>query len=322
MAKPKIFISSTFYDLKHVRNDIESFLRSVGYDPIMNERGNIPYSADRPLETSCLQEIAACDILLGIIGGVFGSSSIASEEHSISMEEIQTAISQKKQIFICVEKSVWVENKFYLQNKDNLKVKYSEVNDIRIHDFIAKVKSLPQNNAIIPFESTGDIINFIREQFAGLFQKLLQEKSSISSQSELLQLDQVADKFIDINNKLEERELELNNQISNYVWYPHLAIFHLNKLLGIKSYTILVHTKEGIIDYLRDCSFFKDEGLSDETKIVFIRRLENQIQTLSIDNVLFDEKDNLIPHRNLSEVKSKIQYHEEDDSSEPLPFDL
>jgi len=39
MARPKIFVSSTFYDLRHVRNDMESFIKTLGYDPIMNERG-------------------------------------------------------------------------------------------------------------------------------------------------------------------------------------------------------------------------------------------------------------------------------------------
>ena len=41
MARPRIFISSTFYDLKHVRYDLENFIRSLGYEPIMNDRGNI-----------------------------------------------------------------------------------------------------------------------------------------------------------------------------------------------------------------------------------------------------------------------------------------
>ena len=26
MAKPRIFVSSTFYDLRHVRNDLENFI--------------------------------------------------------------------------------------------------------------------------------------------------------------------------------------------------------------------------------------------------------------------------------------------------------
>lgn len=41
MAKTRIFISSTFYDLKQVRADLGSFIRSLGYDVVRNEEGNI-----------------------------------------------------------------------------------------------------------------------------------------------------------------------------------------------------------------------------------------------------------------------------------------
>ncbi|WP_222102500.1 DUF4062 domain-containing protein [Gilliamella apicola] len=43
MAKPRIFISSTFYDLKHIRHDLHSFIESLGYEPIRNKEGNISY---------------------------------------------------------------------------------------------------------------------------------------------------------------------------------------------------------------------------------------------------------------------------------------
>jgi len=37
MAIPRVFISSTYYDLRHVRNDLEVFLRNLGYDPVMHD---------------------------------------------------------------------------------------------------------------------------------------------------------------------------------------------------------------------------------------------------------------------------------------------
>ena len=38
MSAPKVFVSSTCYDLKQVRQDIESFILSYGYTPILSER--------------------------------------------------------------------------------------------------------------------------------------------------------------------------------------------------------------------------------------------------------------------------------------------
>lgn len=41
MAVPRIFVSSTYYDLRHVRDDIEIFLKGLGYTPVMHDKGNI-----------------------------------------------------------------------------------------------------------------------------------------------------------------------------------------------------------------------------------------------------------------------------------------
>jgi hypothetical protein len=37
MAKPRVFISSTFYDLRHVRADLERFIKDMGYEPVLSE---------------------------------------------------------------------------------------------------------------------------------------------------------------------------------------------------------------------------------------------------------------------------------------------
>ena len=41
MARPRVFISSTFYDLKQIRADLDNFIRSLGYDVVRNEEGAI-----------------------------------------------------------------------------------------------------------------------------------------------------------------------------------------------------------------------------------------------------------------------------------------
>jgi hypothetical protein len=46
MAKPRVFISSTYYDLKNVRADLERFVRDKGFDPVLHERGNVPYGKE------------------------------------------------------------------------------------------------------------------------------------------------------------------------------------------------------------------------------------------------------------------------------------
>ena len=66
MARPRVFISSTYFDLRIVRADIEHFIREIGYEPILFERGHIPYRQDEPLEDPCYREINNCDIVVAI----------------------------------------------------------------------------------------------------------------------------------------------------------------------------------------------------------------------------------------------------------------
>ena len=45
MAKPRIFVSSTYYDLKHIRASLSLFIDSLGYESILFEKGQLPLSA-------------------------------------------------------------------------------------------------------------------------------------------------------------------------------------------------------------------------------------------------------------------------------------
>ena len=86
MAHPRVFISSTYYDLKNVRADLERYIKDRGFDPVLNERGQIPYGNEEKLEEYCYREIENCDILVSIIGGRHGSSS-SHDPYSISHQQ-------------------------------------------------------------------------------------------------------------------------------------------------------------------------------------------------------------------------------------------
>ena len=87
MATPRVFISSTYYDLKHVRNDISDFIRSLGYNPVMHDKGGVAYIQTDTIENSCYSELSTCDIVICIIGNHF-ASQYANSAFSITMEEL------------------------------------------------------------------------------------------------------------------------------------------------------------------------------------------------------------------------------------------
>ena len=37
MAVPRVFVSSTCYDLKYIRENLKYFIRSLGYEPVLSE---------------------------------------------------------------------------------------------------------------------------------------------------------------------------------------------------------------------------------------------------------------------------------------------
>ena len=161
MAKPKLFLSSTFYDLRQIRTDLDLFVENLGYDIIRNEEGDIPYGKDEALEEYCYKEIKGIDILISIIGGRYGTESKRGN-NSISQLELKTALKENKQVYIFIEKNVLSEYETYMLNKDR-EISYRFVDDKRIYNFIEEIKSLPNNNNIKGFETASDISKYLKE---------------------------------------------------------------------------------------------------------------------------------------------------------------
>jgi hypothetical protein len=178
MARPRVFISSTFYDLRQVRSDIERFIREIGYEPVQHERGQVPYGSIEKLESYCYREISQVDIVVNIVGGRFGTTSV-DEAHSISQMELKTALRLNKQSYVFIETAVNAEYRMFLRNRSVKGIKYVAADDERIFKFIEELEALPRNNQIIEFRHADEIVVHLREQWAGLFQRFLQEQEIV-----------------------------------------------------------------------------------------------------------------------------------------------
>ena len=176
MTGPRVFVSSTFYDLKQVRADLESFIEEMGYEPILHEKGSIPYGKHKPPEAYAYQEVELCDIMVSIIGGRFGTESKQERGYSISQNELRRAIAKGVPIYIFIDKNVDTEFYTYLENKKNPRVRYRFVDNTRVFEFIEDLRKLPCNNAIFTFEKCSEIIDYLKAQWAGSFRNFLQEQ--------------------------------------------------------------------------------------------------------------------------------------------------
>jgi hypothetical protein len=232
MAKPRVFISSTYYDLRNVRSDLERFMREQGYEPIMFERGNVAYGAEERLEEDCYREISTCDILINLIGGKFGSES-SNSKYSISQNELRTAVKLGKQIYIFIEKSVHAEYATYVANKNVKGFTPTSVNDIRVFGFIEEVMALSGRNPIQPFEISQDIVSFLREQWAGLFQLLLQEHGRQREVNLFEKIESTADTLNQLVTFLTEERSKGDQTVKDILLSNHPLFIALRKTMKI-----------------------------------------------------------------------------------------
>jgi len=234
VSEPRLFVSSTFYDLRHVRADLDTFIREMGYAPIRHEHGDIPYGREESLEEYCYREIERCDILLSIIGGTFGHESSTATDHSISQMELKVALRLRRQVYIFIEKNVYHEFQIFRSypEADRGSFKPYHANDVRIHRFILEMASLPHNNPIFSFESAHDILDICRRQWAGLFQELLQQDARKPEEDLVSQLQETLSVLKQLVGYLTE-EREQGGAVDRILLSNHPVFGQIQRLLDI-----------------------------------------------------------------------------------------
>jgi hypothetical protein len=190
MARPRVFISSTHYDLKHLRSSIENFVEQLGYEPVLSEKDSIAYMPDAPLDESCYREAKNCDIFVLIVGGRYGSptsshkraklsaSDFYERYESITRREFESAAERDVPIYILIDSAVDAEYQTYLKNKDNQSIRYAHVDSVNIFHFIESIRERQKNNPIKLFSRYAEIETWLREQWAGTFRELIQRAST------------------------------------------------------------------------------------------------------------------------------------------------
>lgn len=190
--KPRIFVSSTFYDLKYIREDLSNFIKAHDFEPIMFEDGDIGYVPGIPLDDSCYKAMESADMALLIIGGNYGSAATGeaaddfNEFISITRKEFQKGIEKGVPFYVFIDSNVYAEYSIYELNSREIEsgvysIKFKSTKDINVFRFIREIQSI-KSIAITEFDKVADIKDFLSKQWADMFMNYL---ASIKEQKEI-----------------------------------------------------------------------------------------------------------------------------------------
>jgi len=194
MAKPRIFVSSTFYDLQYVRENIEGFISGYGYEPVLFESSDISLTPNNELEDSCYKEISNCSMMILIIGSRYGTPSTKDRNKNIdSLYKEYTSITKKEldradeigiPYYIFVSQKVLSEHETYKKNINREDIEYAHVDNVSIFKLLDKLFSTPKNY-ITGFSKFEDISEWLKSQWAGEFQEHLSQLKESKNQKKI-----------------------------------------------------------------------------------------------------------------------------------------
>ena len=286
MAKPRIFISSTFYDLRQIRADLDKFIENMGFEAVRNEEVDITYGKEVDLQEYCFKEISNVDILVSIIGGRYGSES-SSSKYSISQKELKTAIEQNKHVYIFIEKGVASEYETYLRNKENDSISFYYVDDKRIYSFIEEIKSLRRNNVIKEFETADDIVRYLREQWSGLLKQFLSEEERNRSAFVLKDIENTAKTLRELVDYLQSANQDKDKTIQEIIKVNHPLVAKLKKEIEI-PYNFYIEGREDL-KHLLWARSFRYVKRNDTWR----RDKDGEVTSLFFSSDLFDDEGKL-----------------------------
>ncbi len=270
MACPRVFISSTCYDLADVRDNLIEFVKSFGFDTILSEKGDVFFHPDLHTHDACIKEIQNCQLFILIIGGRFGGNYIADTNKSIVNAEYNAAKELNIPVFTFVKNEVNEDHRVYIRNKENAnsiffpsieKQEYS----IKIFNFLDNVRTSKVNNGYSSFKYTNEIKSYLRKQWAGMFYDFLVQRSQYQvyekTQSALLSISSINEKIEDLSksilrsvNKVDAEKVILNLEKENDAKQLLLSV---KKDLGIDYYSVSIEDfKAGISDNKLWYNFF------------------------------------------------------------------
>jgi len=171
MSRTKIFVSSTFFDLAQVRDDIRTTITELGHEALLNEYPSFPVNPSIDTIENCKKAVRSSDFFVLIIGGRRGSLDPVSGK-SITNVEYDAALQSGIDCFIFVNEQMMILLEVWNTNPN---ADFSNLVDSpHVFEFIAKIKSAQQ--WIFTFKRASEISAILRHQLSVFLKDLLDRK--------------------------------------------------------------------------------------------------------------------------------------------------
>jgi hypothetical protein len=176
MNKPIIMISSTYYDLKQVRSEMQIFIESLGYESLLSESSTFPINTNMGTIDNCREKVELfADILILVIGGRYGYVDERTNKSITNIEYVE-ARNKGIPIYVFIESRVLDHLETWKQNKEgNFE---SVVDNKEVFAFIDRIRST-DSIWTFPFSIVNDIKNVLLNQLAFLYKRALEDSRKI-----------------------------------------------------------------------------------------------------------------------------------------------
>lgn len=290
MARLRVFVSSTCYDLDIVRSELRPFITACGYEPVMSEYSDVLFDPRLHTHDSCVKEVVGCDVVVLIIGSRFGGIAVPAasaavdleavarmsasptagtlkEKLSITQLEVLKAVEASVPVYAFVDERVLHDHHVYERNKDKpLVIEQLDFPSIQkrdtakyIFEFINFLSHRLTGNSVIGFSRLDEIRSHLVSQWSQLFQRLLTE-----SRTRTLE----ARRYADFSERIDDLKAVvlaslaspgLRDTAKGAVQYRHLIDF-VSCLRGLDQRAVLLSdiswgelmTRAGIVDIRAD----------------------------------------------------------------------
>lgn len=164
--KPVVFVSSTCYDLKQIREDLKDFFEeNYGFQTMLSEFDSFPIDPCKGTFENCIENVdKAADVFVLIIGNRYGY--VMESGKSITNLEYLHAKAKGIPIYVFVDKQLYDNMKIWRSNKD---ANFTGVVDNpKIFEFVSSIYD-ESKQWIYTYDSVRDIKMALKQQLSLVF---------------------------------------------------------------------------------------------------------------------------------------------------------